>query len=106
MKLYVNGILDNSKTDASTILRSSTRGVQLLMADDNSFNGAVDEVEISNVARSSDWIATQYNNQSSPSTFAVPCPAQALGSSFSNCLRPPPSTYGYVRPITLNHTQV
>ncbi len=29
----------------------------------------IDEVEISNTARSAGWIATQYNNQNSPSTF-------------------------------------
>ena len=33
------------------------------------FGGSIDEVEISNVALSSDWIATEYANQSSPSTF-------------------------------------
>jgi hypothetical protein len=32
-------------------------------------NGAVDDVNISTVARSADWIATEYANQSSPSTF-------------------------------------
>ena len=33
------------------------------------FNGSLDEVDISNVARSADWIRTEYNNQGSPSTF-------------------------------------
>jgi hypothetical protein len=33
------------------------------------FNGTIDEVRISNVARSSEWIATQYNNQNDTSTF-------------------------------------
>jgi hypothetical protein len=33
------------------------------------FPGAIDEVRISHVARSADWIRTEYNNQSSPSTF-------------------------------------
>ena len=33
------------------------------------FNGVLDEVRISSVARSADWIATEYNNQNSPSTF-------------------------------------
>lgn len=44
----------------------------------SSFNGAgnnanlsLDEVRISNIARSADWIITEYNNQSSPSTFAT-----------------------------------
>src|SRR3989338_4481687 len=33
------------------------------------FDGIVDEVRVSNTNRSADWIATEYNNQSSPSTF-------------------------------------
>ncbi|HTL39673.1 MAG TPA: LamG-like jellyroll fold domain-containing protein, partial [Methylomirabilota bacterium] len=32
-------------------------------------NGIIDEVRISNAARSADWIKTEYNNQNSPSTF-------------------------------------
>jgi len=39
--------------------------------------GSLDEIRVSNSARSSDWIATEYNNQSSPSTF------YALGSESS-----------------------
>src|SRR5207302_7471913 len=33
------------------------------------FTGSMDEVRLSNVARSADWIATEYNNQSSPAAF-------------------------------------
>jgi hypothetical protein len=33
------------------------------------FNGKLDEVRVSNIVRSADWITTEYNNQSSPSTF-------------------------------------
>lgn len=33
------------------------------------FQGKLDEIRLSNVARSQDWIVTEYNNQSSPSTF-------------------------------------
>lgn len=35
----------------------------------NFFKGKIDEVRYSNIARSADWIKTEYNNQSSPSTF-------------------------------------
>jgi hypothetical protein len=35
----------------------------------NAVNGTMDEVRISYVARSADWIKTEYNNQNSPSTF-------------------------------------
>ena len=33
------------------------------------FNGNIDEVTVSNISRSADWIQTEYNNQGSPSTF-------------------------------------
>ena len=33
------------------------------------WNGIIDECRISNSVRSADWIATEYNNQNSPSTF-------------------------------------
>jgi len=41
------------------------------------FNGALDEVNISNIARSSDWVQTEYSNQSSPSTFYALHPENA-----------------------------
>jgi hypothetical protein len=34
--------------------------------------GTIDEIHISNVARTEGWITTEYNNQSSPATFATP----------------------------------
>jgi hypothetical protein len=33
------------------------------------FSGMIDEVRISNAARSADWIATEFNNQNLPSSF-------------------------------------
>ena len=38
------------------------------------FNGSIDEVQISNIDRSSGWIVTEYNNQASPSTFYTVSP--------------------------------
>ena len=35
------------------------------------FNGLMDEARISSVARSADWIQTDYNNQNSPATFVI-----------------------------------
>lgn len=32
-------------------------------------NGSIDEARISNIARSADWIATEYNNQNDPDSF-------------------------------------
>ena len=45
------------------------------------FNGDLDQVEISSIARSSGWVQAEYNNQSSPSTFFALNPeAAAVGS--------------------------
>lgn len=33
------------------------------------FTGIIDEIKISNIAHSADWVLTEYNNQNSPSTF-------------------------------------
>jgi Concanavalin A-like lectin/glucanases superfamily/Bacterial Ig-like domain (group 2)/IPT/TIG domain/Glucodextranase, domain B len=45
----------------------------LLIGDDSVsgrwLKGALDEVRISSIARSADWIATEYNNQNNPSAF-------------------------------------
>ena len=39
----------------------------------NAVDGIIDEVRISNVVRSADWIATEYNNQSDPANFHSVC---------------------------------
>ncbi|MFX1279204.1 MAG: DUF2341 domain-containing protein [Promethearchaeota archaeon] len=41
-------------------------------------NGIIDEVRISNVARSDGWIITEYNNQYDPSTFFLVGPEMSL----------------------------
>jgi hypothetical protein len=53
---------------------------------DELLDGKLDEVRISNIARSSDWIATQFNNQNLPTTFFRPLVAEetmniSVGSS-------------------------
>lgn len=41
-------------------------------------NGKIDEVRISNIIRSADWIATEYANQNDPDSFVYDYPAEAL----------------------------
>lgn len=73
-RLYVNGALSYTDTDTQAII-SPTHGGSLgsrLDASGNPFKyfpGILDEVRISGIARSADWIATEYNNQNSPVTF-------------------------------------
>lgn len=67
-KVYLDGSLvqssgasygsKNNSTEALTIGRWTS-----------SAGGVLDEARISNMARSADWILTEYNNQSNPSTF-------------------------------------
>lgn len=56
---YADGMTSNSTTVSVGSLSNAA----------NFFTGSLDEVRISSSARSADWIATEYNNQSNPSTF-------------------------------------
>ncbi|MDN5213093.1 DUF2341 domain-containing protein [Fulvivirgaceae bacterium BMA12] len=52
------------------------------------FDGQIQEVRVSNVARSADWLATEFNNQNDPSSFYSVEPEEArfywLGSASSD----------------------
>ena len=67
------GYLDGSQIFATkTTFSLSTHAGPLYIGGADSgakVKGGLDEIRISNIARSSDWIATEYHNQSSPSTF-------------------------------------
>ncbi len=69
--LYINGVSKGTTSGLNTTWNTS--GVTSYLAEDHiySYFGkiSVDEVRISSIARSSDWIATEYNNQNSPAAF-------------------------------------
>jgi len=70
VRIYVNGV-EAGNTSASEI-KSTTYGVGIgenLEKTGRYFHGQMDEVRISNTARSEDWILTEYRNQSDPSSF-------------------------------------
>ena len=68
---YVNGSLDRNYVTAATC--GTSTGTMKIgrepFANSAFMNGIMDEIRLSNVIRSADWIATEYNNQNSPSTF-------------------------------------
>src|SRR5581483_3738584 len=72
LKLYVNGALTGNASQGFFNLDSLTRPYSLgghpVFAGYN-FNGIIDEARISNIPRSADWIATEYNNQSGSLSF-------------------------------------
>ncbi len=81
-KAYINGVLDPS-TNVFTGMDFNGAGILFsLMATYNqagSFaQGILDQWTFSTTVRSANWIATEYNNESAPSTFAT------LGTEVSN----------------------
>ncbi len=67
---YLNGAANGS---GSAVVTPSDGGTNALIgsrADHATmFKGAMDEIRISNIARSADWITTEYNNQVNVATF-------------------------------------
>jgi RHS repeat-associated protein len=67
--LYLDGVLQGTLSGGvANVTSEITLGSRPdCMA--QALNGVLDEVRVSNTARSADWIKTEYNNQSSPSAF-------------------------------------
>ena len=68
-KAYLNGVL---KGQAGSGVWSSGSSLAFGTRADYGgqiFSGELDELRVSNIVRSADWIATEYNNQSNPSAF-------------------------------------
>lgn len=66
--VYTNGVDNSTNTNslwnagANSAIGARTTG---------GFTGKIDEFRVSDATRSADWVATGYNNQSAPSTFAA-----------------------------------
>ena len=83
---YVNGVLVNSGSATGGPYGGGvgTYNTNVYIGNDRSghyFTGRIDEVRVSNAARSADWIATEYKNQSSPGTFYTLGSEQFSGES-------------------------
>ena len=89
--LYLNGV---QNTSASAAWYTANGNVFTGKRSDDYFGSNqmyLDEVRISKASRSADWIQTEYNNQSSPSTF------YQVGYA---------SAYSHSMPIVINHAMV
>jgi hypothetical protein len=74
VQMYVNGALAGSRAFTN---RGTSLATEFWLGsswDNKYFDGKLDEIRVSDTDRSSIWISTEYNNESSPSTF------YALGS--------------------------
>ena len=68
-KHYVDGVERDSYSKTGAIQYSGTQCMIGSRASGDDYDGTIDEVRISTVGRSGGWVLTEYNNQSSPSTF-------------------------------------
>jgi len=71
VRFYINGEAKGSNTD-TTAIPSNAEDLWIGNREDNSirgYDGILDELRISNAARSSGWVVTEYNNQNDPSSF-------------------------------------
>jgi hypothetical protein len=66
---------------------------------DQAFDGLIDEVRISNVIRSADWIKTEYTNQNDPDSFYSV-------SGANNVNVPSILDFQYFKEMTIDHNQV
>ncbi len=73
-RIYVNGVLDTSAKTKSTPLNIRTPARLFIGGwyDNYNFVGDIDEVRISKVARSPEWIKLQYENQKPNQTLVGP----------------------------------
>ncbi|MGD8686616.1 MAG: DUF2341 domain-containing protein, partial [Syntrophobacterales bacterium] len=76
MRIYLDGSKDEYELEKLDNILSSDEETWIGQADQPHdvawsypWEGQLDEVRISNIARSADWIKTEYNNQSNPSAF-------------------------------------
>ncbi|MCL5970130.1 MAG: LamG domain-containing protein, partial [Patescibacteria group bacterium] len=82
-KIYVDGALKNTTAKNGVIDYGVLQNIGVRIGAEAGiiakyFNGYQDETRISDSARSSDWISTEYNNENSPTTFF------SIGSEIGN----------------------
>lgn len=72
VSFYVDGAFDSTDDNGVNVNNSASTfkiGRNNNAYEDVYFDGRMDEMRFANVARSADWIATEYANQTSPGTF-------------------------------------
>lgn len=86
--VYDGTQVTNTDTIATPVAFSGAAYIGIVGGSSYPFRGTLDEFRIINVARSVDWITTEYNNQSATSTFysvsGTPEEPPASGGSSSN----------------------
>ncbi|MHA2473532.1 MAG: DUF2341 domain-containing protein, partial [Promethearchaeota archaeon] len=106
LHIYTDGSVANSVTDTrSGQIIQSSKDISIgsaITVDSEDFNGIIDEVRISKIARSNDWIATEFENQNDPNSFySIGSPIKPIDDIPSNA-----QIFNYNKLITIDHTMV
>jgi hypothetical protein len=103
-RVYLDGSQDGTDSRTGNIESSGAAPVAFgrrrvyPTVDDRFFDGIIDEARISNVARSVDWMKTEYNNQDDPDSFST-MSQDTCGGQYG-------LFYKYCKKIVVDHTQV
>jgi len=72
-EIYVDGVLKNTDSISSQSINTTSATLRIAteepLSGSDKWKGEIDNVRISDTARSTDWISTEYTNQNSPTTF-------------------------------------
>jgi hypothetical protein len=109
-KIFINGSLNQSQA-RSGLISSNGYNVALgtnLQQTSRFLNGVLDEVRISDTARSADWILTEFRNQNAPGTFFIEGSPETSGTTqvATPTFNPPAGAYGSVQSVTISTTTV
>jgi len=95
LTVYVDGLEDGTQNSSSGSIGDSNVATVCGPRGEQYYDGLVGELRISNTPRSATWVSTEYNNQSSPSTFyqvaaaaESPSASPSLSPSHSPSLSP------------------
>ncbi|MFC1678464.1 hypothetical protein ACFLZ9_01860, partial [Patescibacteria group bacterium] len=81
MKLYVDGVLV-ATGDYSGVINTNANKLYI----GSSTEGVIDEVRVSDIAKSQEWVKTEYNNQSSVNNFLTINSQETVTSYFESTL--------------------
>ncbi len=81
--IFVNGVQVATRAVAGPVT-ANTKNLSIGRLSTNTYNvdGLFDEVHVANAARTADWIATEYENQTNPQTFVIAGAQQTDDSSW------------------------
>jgi hypothetical protein len=108
--LYRDGVPDGSVSGAGARSTNSGQGVNISFKDNSgctyAYVGLLDEIRVSSVVRSADWIRTEYSNMYRPDLFI------SVGNEEASPCSPPPAVawyscgWTYRKNITINSSMV